>query len=74
MRVEEIRKIHITKEEKEILNKVVILIENISDNMDDEDELIWIDENNVEFTLTTYELKEIPWILSNIAKSKIEII
>ena len=74
MTIEEIRKVHITKEEKEILNKVITLIENISNNMDNEDELICIDENNIELTLTTYELKEIPWILSNIAKSKIEII
>ena len=49
MKVEEIRRVYITftKEEKEILYKATELIDTIRDNMDEEDELAFIDEMDI---------------------------
>lgn len=76
MKVEERRRVYITltEEERNILHKVSILIEDIYDNMNEEDRLAFIEEDSIINSLDYNEIKDIADLLFNMQENILEII
>ena len=76
MKVEETRRVYITltKEEKEKFRDVSALIERMYHNMNNEDELAFVDEDDIIDSFDRNQVKDIVVLLFNMAGFCLEII
>ena len=76
MKVKEVRKVYITlsREEREVLDKASTLIESIRVNVNSEDELAFVDGDDIIDSSNQYELGEIAGLLFNMTEFSLEII